>query len=89
MKSEIDYSKDVFQNSHCEILPCVLQFDWIKVSDKLPELPEKDGVAYLTYPHYRVLDFHDNNFYDYDPDFECEKLIKDVTHWMPLPDAPK
>ena len=59
------------------------QSEWISVEERLPE---RVG-TYLVYTYKGAIKFGDFRCY-YDkndkPQFDC-----DVTHWMPLPEAPK
>lgn len=71
--------------------------EWIPVS----EPPKKNGRYYV---HFKMHDIsyvkiasfskesvaglHDNGWHDYDSDVGFYE-VKDVTHWMPLPSAPK
>lgn len=70
--------------------------EWVKCSDKLPEdgvevlvytpITKSITVAYLTYDHddnpivYFIIDFDEN---------DQNISLKDITHWMPLPEKPK
>ena len=56
---------------------------WISVED---ELPKNEELVFIT-----DSECTDLGFYDYTDDLwqPCEKWLGDITHWMPLPQAPK
>ena len=63
--------------------------EWISVNDKLPEkngdvlvCTEDDYVCSASYSNYGKPTFLIDSIYGGDE-------LDDVTHWMPLPDAPK
>ncbi len=73
--------------------------EWKKFPKETPEL----GKDYLTYPHYRILGYGndpnepsflehnetDTTWWDW-PDNEDEPIVvRDVTHFMELPEPPK
>jgi hypothetical protein len=60
--------------------------EWISVKKKLPVYKDEYGVV-LMYSEVRGTEkgFTKNyNFYD-----EDLEILKDITHWMPLPEPPK
>lgn len=62
---------------------CGKQSEWISVEERLPD---REG-TYLVYTYKGVIKFGDFRCYyakNDKPQFNC-----DVTHWMPLPFAPK
>ena len=68
--------------------------NWINVKDRLPD--NHETILTAAYSHEREIysvspaSYWDNKFYDCCGD---EKLVDgcywEITHWMPLPDAPK
>lgn len=85
------YSADKYENCkltdlHCEIARLTVDLDnakseWISVEERLPD---QDG-KYLAYTRkgFTVLSY----YYALEGGFGFEHW--DVTHWMPLPEAPK
>ena len=69
---------------------------WIPVTERLPEFQKGNVQKYLTIqegfisnkPIYNVLWFGKKGWYRYDSEYG-DVWVKDVTHWMPLPQAPK
>lgn len=64
--------------------------EWISVKIALPDDPDEDA-AYLTFPHYRVIHFDPvyRKWYRWDSEKELDVELKDITHWIPLPEPPK
>ena len=60
---------------------------WIKCSNRLPIDEQECLVAYKCAPNvvYNLAIFHSNKF----TSWEVFRDIENVTHWMPLPEAPK
>lgn len=74
---------------------------WIDCNTCVPEydervliyIPDRAGcnvcIAYIIHPAYRGKDQDGNQFYWFIDDSENTAfLIDEVTHWMPLPEAP-
>jgi len=62
--------------------------EWIKVKDKLPD----DGDKVIIYSPCGIETkyFESNIFYDGETCMYCPiGEVKNVTHWMPLPEVPK
>lgn len=69
--------------------------EWIKVEDDLPEQEGKDVLVYcpnhdeITIGHYWI-DIRDERGYHWRlVGRDEEYTVKDITHWMPLPQPPK
>lgn len=62
----------------------VVKMDWINVKDKLPE-PHTDVLIWGRYGTFIGWYSHTRQMWRSDDYGE----IRDVTHWMPLPDAPE
>jgi hypothetical protein len=62
--------------------------NWIKVEDRLPEPTEANRVLIYNYYAYTAW-FSEGKFYHVLGDMTNNKPMKDVTHWMPLPNPPK
>jgi hypothetical protein len=74
--------------------------EWISVNDRLPELTESDRFGAFTKPmlclhidgHHEDCILHESDeiddapYWSYVQDGDC---CSTVTHWMPLPEAPK
>lgn len=56
---------------------------WISVED---ELPKNKELVFITDGEYTDTGFYEYTFDEWQP---CEKWLGDITHWMPLPQAPK
>jgi hypothetical protein len=65
---------------------------WIPVTERLPE-GECLAVSMLTGPAYKeMLIGYVGEASNWDTGYECEsdgEILPNVTHWMPLPEAPK
>jgi hypothetical protein len=59
--------------------------EWISVKDRLPEF-DQDVLIYRKDGLIMMADFP-GEFYTY-RDTDGHSIERDVTHWMPLPDAP-
>ena len=60
--------------------------NWISVKDRLPE--EEAGV--LVYPPVMSCSYNNEyGFYRFSTSQDCEVACRGITHWMPLPEAPK
>ena len=57
--------------------------NWISVED---ELPKNKELVFITDGEYTDTGFYEYTFDEWQP---CEKWLGDITHWMPLPQAPK
>ena len=67
---------------------------WTRVEDGKPEI----GDSVLVFPHYRVFPFgrkeelrddaSDFTFWRWNEYWDDVEIVKDVTHWMPLPNKP-
>lgn len=55
---------------------------WISVED---ELPKNKELVFITDGEYTDTGFYEYTFDEWQP---CEKWLGDITHWMPLPQAP-
>lgn len=71
--------------------------DWIKVSDKVPEEGQRviyyfehTGISIGKYKKTMIADEETGEVWDYFDTFHGHDgfLSDDVTHWMPLPEAP-
>ena len=72
--------------SQCGVPVCAKfkeQSEWISVSERLPE-PHKDVMTYDGF--FMNVDFIYN---DGTWSKQQRTIIRPITHWMPLPDAPK
>jgi hypothetical protein len=56
---------------------------WISVED---EMPKNKELVFITDGEYTDTGFYEYTFDEWQP---CEKWLGDITHWMPLPQAPK
>ena len=62
--------------------------EWIKCSDRMPEHCQE---VIVCWNNYYVSDNYEVHAATYNADFECFYIhkaglsVKDVTHWMPLP----
>lgn len=56
---------------------------WISVEE---ELPKNKELVFITDGEYTDTGFYEYTFDEWQP---CEKWLGDITHWMPLPQAPK
>ena len=69
--------------------------EWIKSGDRIPERESGDPDCSKNVLIFQVYFGHQmlQGFYSYDDDLWYDKqgdqLDGDITHWMPLPDAPE
>ena len=69
--------------SDIESAPTVPAFgQWISVTDRLPE--DEEYVLIFTAGGSVLLGFYDSDGWD-----TLEGYLREVTHWMPLPEAPE
>ena len=61
----------------------LMKSQWISVED---ELPKNKELVFITDGEYTDTGFYEYTFDEWQP---CEKWLGDITHWMPLPEAPK
>lgn len=61
--------------------------EWISVKDRLPE----DGIRVLTYADNGAMfaATHNDGWYVDTGEYYYASPLAIITHWMPLPDAPK
>ncbi len=64
--------------------------DWISVEDRLPEVGQRVLVYGISsqQPEIHVGEFTGHSWFYFPEDASWSSLV-DVTHWMPLPEAPK
>lgn len=66
--------------------------EWISIKNQLPELPYQHCIVYNDngYMDFQRAIWHRrlNSFVLYNPD-KHEKLVLEVTHWLPIPEFPR
>ena len=64
--------------------------EWVSVEDRLPERNLDNALILISFKGkylYYVAYFEDGKWYV--PNMYGRDCLKDVTHWMPLPEPPK
>lgn len=61
---------------------------WISVEDKLPPMRDEDGMSDIILTHSKGGRIYFNR-YDYGHNTWGNPIAFNVTHWMPIPQAPK
>ena len=87
--NERNYAEEIYNAGYRK------QSEWISVEERLPDKKEYDWVlvnVLLTSENYygvpQIAELRNGKWWGYD-DFPLSEVGCKVTHWMPLPEAPK